>query len=149
MSFWDHRPFYLGGEFDIPSSSEELAYDFGWHAASAVSVHGLHAAGLHSGFGSLRFFNIAGGQALGLYRPGQVTHTARHTVIKGSAMSLSEAAWVHRWRMLRAAGSVARFVNPVATAAWIGYELYEARDDPIRHPHSTQLKYGISQQRNE
>jgi len=125
-SFWEHRPFWLGGDFDLPSTYEEASYDLGWHMAAMATVHGLHARNMHSGFGALRFINVAGGELAGFYRPGQVVHTARATHVTGSAMTLTEAAWFHRWRVLRAAGSVARFVNPVLTAAWLGYELYHA-----------------------
>ncbi len=144
-SFWEGRPVWAGGSFHVPFGveysqhgairgkplhvtvdAEELAVAMWWHIGTATA---LHTAGHIAGGSAMRpgqFVNIMGGESLGLYRPGQVTHVGRHTMIKGSALSLTEAAWLHRWRLLRFAGSAARILNPIATAVWLGYELYHA-----------------------
>ena len=38
-SFWEHRPFWLGGEWDLPDTGEELNYDIWWHIAGASAMH--------------------------------------------------------------------------------------------------------------
>ena len=129
QSMWEHRPFWAAGDPDFyPTSIEEAAVDLWWHIGTAVGLHGAaFAVGAKESTSPLRAMNIIIGEAGGFYRPGQVVQTARATHVTGSAMTLTEAAWFHRWRVLRAAGSVVRFLNPVLTAAWIGMELYEHR----------------------
>jgi len=131
-STWEHRPFWMGGEMNfLPDSYEEASADLNWHIAIGATLHTLgYSLGAREMVGPWRATNILIGEMFGLYRPGQVVQTARGTHITGSAMSATQWAWFHRVKMmpvLRGLSATLRFVNPIFTLGWIGYELYANR----------------------
>ena len=141
-----HRPMMYGGKPAIPFGfgydpykhpiqgrrnvtvdTEAMSSEIWWHIFTAAGLHvAAKALGASHSAGPLQATNIVLGDALGLYRPGQVVHTAKGTAVRGSAMSMTEAAWFHRAKVGRTLFRLGRFMGPVGTALWIAYELHSA-----------------------